>query len=154
MDASPILTRVAKALSKAKLEVVMVGNAAAALHGSPVTTLDIDFMFQENPRNLTKLKSLAKDLGGMILRPYYPVSRLYRLVCDAPSIQLDFMPRLNGISSFISLRSRAVPVTFGSFNILVADLNDIIKSKRSTGRPQDLAVLSLLERTLEEKEKK
>jgi len=32
----------------------------------------------------------------------------------------------------------------------VASLADIIKSKRAAGRPQDLAVLRLLEKTLEE----
>jgi len=39
----------------------MIGNAAAALQGSPVTTLDIDFMFQKTAGNLKKLKALARD---------------------------------------------------------------------------------------------
>jgi len=52
----------------------MVGNAAAALHGAPVTTVDIDFMFRKTPANLKKLKAVAQTLGAVILKPYYPVS--------------------------------------------------------------------------------
>ena len=76
MNAEPLLNRVAKVLADHRLEAVMVGNAAAALHGAPVTTLDIDFMFRKTPTNLKKLKAVAKALGATILRPYYPVSEL------------------------------------------------------------------------------
>jgi hypothetical protein len=41
----------------------MVGNAAAALHGAPVTTLDIDFMFRKNPTNMRKLKDAGPTEG-------------------------------------------------------------------------------------------
>ena len=37
--------------------------------------------------------------------------------------------------------------------MLVADLTDIIRSKRALGRPKDLAVLDILQKTLNEKEK-
>ena len=35
---------------------VMVGNAAAAIQGAPVTTVDIDFLFRKTPVNVKKLK--------------------------------------------------------------------------------------------------
>jgi len=44
MNAQPLLLKIAKALSKARPEAIMIGNAAAALQGAPVTTLDMDFM--------------------------------------------------------------------------------------------------------------
>ena len=69
MNAAPLLNRVAKALAEHRLEVVMIGNAAAALHGAPVTTLDIDFMFRKTPVNLKKLKAVARTLRAVILRP-------------------------------------------------------------------------------------
>jgi len=67
-------------LADSKLEAVLIGNAAAALHGAPVTTLDFDFMFRKNPVNLRKLKVLADGLGAYVLRPYYPTSGFYRVV--------------------------------------------------------------------------
>ena len=44
MNAEPLLNRIAAVFAEQRLEAVMIGNAAAALHGAPVTTLDIDFM--------------------------------------------------------------------------------------------------------------
>jgi hypothetical protein len=77
----------------------------------------------------------------------------YRLVIDERGIQLDFMPRLHGVRSYEGLRSRATRVTFGRLSLLVADLRDIIRSKKTLGRPKDLAVLEILEKTLHEKER-
>ena len=54
MNAEPLLKKIAQVFHKVRLEAVMIGNAAAALHGAPVTTLDIDFMFRKTPENLKK----------------------------------------------------------------------------------------------------
>ena len=152
MNAEPLLNRIAKVFAERRLETVMVGNAAAALHGAPVTTLDIDFMFRKTPTNLKKLKAVAQSLRAVILRPYYPVSDLFRVVNDEQGLQLDFMSRLHGIRSFEGLRSRSTPVKFGEHELMIASLADIIKSKRATGRSRDLAVLEILQMTLDEQE--
>jgi hypothetical protein len=152
MNAEPLLHRIAKVLAEHRLEAVMIGNAAAALHGAPITTLDIDFMFRKTPVNLKKLKAVAQTMRAVILRPYYPASDLYRVVNDDQGLQLDFMTRLHGIRSFEGLRSRSTVVKFGEHSLKVAGLEDIIKSKRATGRDKDLAVLPILEKTLSEQE--
>jgi hypothetical protein len=54
MDARPLLERVARALSVARLEAVLVGNAGAALQGAPVTTVDFDFMFRKTAANVRR----------------------------------------------------------------------------------------------------
>jgi hypothetical protein len=154
MNAEPLLNKVAQVFAEHRLEAVMVGNAAAALHGAPVTTLDIDFMFRKTPANLKKLKAVAQSFGAAIFKPYYPVSDLFRVVNDEQGLQLDFMSRLHGIRSFEGLRSRSTSIEFGEHELKVASLADIIKSKRATGRDRDLAVLEILERTLNEQEKR
>jgi hypothetical protein len=153
VNAEPILKQIAEALNQCKLEAILIGNAAAALQGAPVTTLDFDFMFRKTPANLRKLKDLARRLGGRILKPYYPISELYRLVNDDRGLQLDFMSVIHGVRSFASLRSRAAQVHFGSHPLWVADLEDIIRSKRALDRPKDRAVLDILEQTRNEREK-
>jgi hypothetical protein len=37
MDASPLLARIAELLARHRLEAILIGNAAAALQGAPVT---------------------------------------------------------------------------------------------------------------------
>jgi len=58
------------------------------------------------------------------------------------------MTAAHGIRSLASLRSRATHVKFAGNEILVADLTDIIRSKRAAKRPKDIAVLPVLEETL------
>jgi predicted nucleotidyltransferase len=152
MNAEPLLIQIARTLAKCRLDVVLIGNAAAALQGSPVTTMDFDFRFRKTPTNLTKIKRVADELGALVLRPYYPASQLYRMTRDRDGLQLDFMAKIDGIRSFESLRGRAAAVTFGGHELLVASLADIIKSKERAGREQDLAVLPILKRTLREKD--
>jgi predicted nucleotidyltransferase len=148
MDATPLLGRLVTALAEHKLEVVLIGNAAAAMQGAPVTTVDFDFMFRDTPTNLRKLKGVAKSLDAVILRSFYPVSKLYRMVDDASGLQADFMPVIHGVRSFEELRSRAVQCVIGTIAVKVASLADIIASKKAAGRDRDLAVLPVLEQTL------
>jgi hypothetical protein len=151
MDARPLLERLAQALAVARLEAVLVGNAAAALQGAPVTTLDFDFMFRKTPANIRKLKAVARHLGASILRPYYPASELFRVVNDDVGLQADFMGKLDGIRSLETLRARATRLELGNASLLVADLRDVVRSKRAANRPRDRAVLPVLEATLREK---
>ena len=153
MDAGPLLDSVVAALAEVRLEAILIGNAAAAVQGAPVTTVDFDFMFRASPVNLAKLKKFARRMDAVILRPYYPVSALYRVMNDDLGLQADFMPVIHGVKSFNSLRSRADQVEFSGRQLWVAHLADIIASKRAAARPRDKAVLDILEKTLREKGK-
>lgn len=148
MNATPLLSSLLAALAEAKLEAVLIGNAAAAMHGAPVTTIDFDFMFRDTPPNLRKLKAAARLLNAVVMRPYYPASKLYRVVHDDTGLQADFMPVIHGVRSFEGLKSRATSHVVGGQAVLVASLDDIIKSKKAAGRERDRAVIPVLEQTL------
>ena len=153
MNAEPFLAEIARHLHELHFDVVLIGNAAAALQGAPVTTVDFDFMFRKTAVNLRKLKALAARLGATVLRPYYPASDMFRVVRDDDGLQLDFMATIHGVRSFAGLRGRARPIEIGGTALLVASLGDIIKSKKAARRPRDLAVLESLEKTREEAER-
>jgi len=152
VDAAPLLGEVARRLNEVNLEAVLIGNAAAALQGAPVTTVDFDFMFRKTPRNLAKMKDVARALGAVILRPYYPVSDLYRVVRDDDGLQVDFMSTIHGVRSFAGVRDRATTIEIGGAPVRVASLADIVASKRAAKRPRDLAVLDILEAARERQE--
>lgn len=145
MDAEPLLAEVARQLRALDFEAVLIGNAAAALQGAPVTTIDFDFLFRKTPRNLAKMKALAKALGATILRPYYPAADLYRIVRDDDGLQVDLMVTIHGLRSFAGVRDRATRMEIGGAPLLVASMDDVIKSKRAANRPRDLAVMATLE---------
>jgi predicted nucleotidyltransferase len=152
MNAKPYLVEISEQLARVRLEAVLIGNAAAALQGAPVTTVDFDFMFPRTPRNMQKIRAVADGLGATILRPYYPAADLYRVLRD-DGLQIDFMAAVHGVRSFEALRSRAEAIDLGGASILVASLPDIIRSKRAAHRPRDVAVLDVLEKALEEKKR-
>ena len=56
------------------------------------------------PRNLQKLKQLARALDATVLRPYYPVSDLYRVVRDDDGLQIDFLGTIHGLRSLAGVR--------------------------------------------------
>lgn len=63
------MAEVARHLRALSFDAVLIGNAAAALRGAPVTTVDLDFLFRKTPRNIAKIKALATALGAVVLRP-------------------------------------------------------------------------------------
>lgn len=140
-------------MSEAGLDAVLIGNAAAALQGAPVTTVDFDFFFRKTPRNLARMKTVAAALRATILRPYYPVSDLYRIVRDDDGLQVDMMATAHGLRSFEGVRDRASVLTLDGVSLRVASLSDIIKSKRAAARPRDKAVLEILEKAHAETQK-
>jgi hypothetical protein len=150
MDAAPILARIAELLERYKLEAILVGNAGAAVQGAPITTVDFDFLFRKTRTNIEKLKKIARELDAVVYRPFYPVIGMFRLSRDSDALQIDFMVEMDGVRSFEGLRSRSTRVPFGSATVSVASLADIIKSKKAAGRPKDLAVLYVLEKSLAE----
>ena len=133
-------------------ESVLIGNMAAAVHGASVLTDDFDYLvppFTDLPR---RIRTLARILGADIFTSKKPYGTTMLFV-EETNIQIDLLRRMDGISSFRALRTRARTEPKLD-DTVVASLRDIITSKRAAGRPKDLAVLPELEATLHEIEKK
>ncbi|MBT9555749.1 MAG: nucleotidyltransferase [Myxococcales bacterium] len=146
-----VLQTVQRAIAAVGLDAIIIGNVAAALHGAPVTTLDIDYFIRDTRLNDEKLKRLADLLGVHISRPFEPASMVRRAV--GLEVDLDFVVSLSAGMKFESVKSRASAIDVGGVVVIAASLEDVIASKRAAGRPKDLAVLPVLEATLEVRNK-
>jgi diphthamide synthase (EF-2-diphthine--ammonia ligase) len=145
MDAKNILVEISEAFAHAKLEAVMIGNAAAAIQGAPVTTMDIDFCIRETDETLSKLSMVAKQLDAKLIN----YGSFFQIQAPERELYLDFICKVLGVKSFDALLKRSIRVSFdGCYDLSIALLEDIIRSKKLAGQDKDLAVLPILERTL------
>jgi hypothetical protein len=74
------LAELLEALAQSGLEVVLIGNTAAILHGVPVMTQDVDLMVRDHPRLDEKFKQFAKVFGVRLTRSYEPTSQVIRAI--------------------------------------------------------------------------
>ena len=152
VNAGPLIVRIARAAAAARLELIVIGNAGAALRGAPVTTMDFDLFVRDLEAEDAKVRSFAKALGAALIRPDDAVTRTRKIEHADSGLFIDLIDRPAGMPSFAAVRRRASRLHLGpeSARVFVASLADIIASKRVLGRPKDLALLPVLEATREE----
>jgi len=142
------LVELARALRVAKLEAIVIGNAASMLNGAPVTTQDIDLLIRDTKMNRRKLSHFADEIGGSVPMPVSELSKVEWIESRlAVPIEIHY-DRISGGLTFSSVRSRAQIVDVGDEKLRVAALGDVIRSKQAAGRPKDRAVLPILRDTL------
>jgi len=152
MTATPYLNELAEWFAKLRLDTVMIGNAAAAINGAPVTTLDVDFMLKQTDENYRKLAVLAQRMRCQFIEMKLLDNKyMYRLVNQADMLVIDFLFAPAGIESLEALKKNSMDVFFGEHVLRIAALEDILASKRMAGRPKDMAIIPILEMTLNEK---
>ena len=83
MDAKPFLVVVGRALEEVGLEVVLIGNAAAALQGTPVTTVERLKRPHRNRRLAALRRESERALGDAIRRwQRLPSSKRTHFLCE------------------------------------------------------------------------
>ncbi len=143
------LEEIVIAFNQAKLESIMIGNAAALQQGVPVTTLDYDFYIRDYDKSKEKVKLLAKILNADLIIPDRTTTSQVILENPAINLYIDLIDKPTGMKHFASTRSRSKQISFSRNNyVWVASLEDIITSKKALGRDKDLAILPILEKTL------
>jgi hypothetical protein len=127
-------------------------KSGAILLGYPGTTQDVDIFPRRSPENGKRIVSALQKLGfqiGSSLENEIVAGKDFVQIKTGPfDVDLVFAP--DGISSFDKANARAL--VDGGFRI--ANLRDIIASKRATGRQKDRIELPLLESFRAEFEKR
>jgi hypothetical protein len=142
---------IARAFNERGVEYLFIGKSAAILLGFPGTTQDVDLFPVRSAENGRRIVAALRQIGFEIPPPLEAeivAGKDFVQIKTGPfDVDLVFAP--DGIASFEEARSRGVQE--GIFR--VANLRDIIASKRASGRQKDQLDLPLLESFRTEYEK-
>ena len=153
--------RLLQALDDAKVEFVIVGGAAATLHGSARLTADLDIVYGRSDDNI---KRLVRALAP--LKPYLrgaPAGLPFQL--DEATVRsglnftlvtnagpLDAFGEIAGGFNYDVLRKRSSVFEIYGRRVRVITIDALIENKIAAGRPKDLEVVAELEVIREESE--
>lgn len=132
------------------------------LHGAPVSTFDLDLVHRRERANLDRLMAALKQLDAYYrtqpekrLRP-----RLTHLASGGHQLlmtrfgPLDLLGVIGRGRTYEELVEHTTTMNVGSgLKVRVLNLRNLIQVKEETAGEKDKAVLPLLRRTLEEKER-
>ena len=148
-DISPLdPERLIRALAKHDVRYVLIGALAARLQGFPRVTADADITPARDRGNLDRLAAALRELNARVFAESVPEglpfdcsaamlarATIWNLVTDAGRVDIAFEPA--GTTGYEDLvRGAETYDAFGA-ELLVAGLEDIVRSKEAANRPKD-----------------
>jgi hypothetical protein len=134
----------AAAFAREGVEYLFIGKSAAILLGYPETTQDVDIFLPRSRENAERviraLHALGFKLDAALTVSILSGSEI--ILMKGGPFALDLIHAPDGIDSFAAAKTRAV-LEGGRFPVMALD--DIISSKRATGREKDLNDVRRLE---------
>jgi hypothetical protein len=146
------------------VEFILIGGMAAVLHGDVGVTVDVDVVPDRNDDNLNSLANALCDLEARIrtegeadglsfdCSPAFfknmAPEAFVNMTTTAGDVDVTFKPA--GTDGYADLARSAIRVEAAEgVTILVASLDDVIRSKESADREKDRDALPRLRRLLE-----
>jgi len=134
---------VASAFAKHEVEYMFIGKSGAILLGYPSSTQDVDLFPKKTEENGKRIILALREIGFEIT-----VENENKIIKENDFVQiktgpfdLDLVFAPDGIESFEKARERMIVVD----NFPIANISDIIASKKASGREKDVLDLPLLE---------
>jgi len=140
MQLNPDFSDLLSEFAEARVRFLVVGAYAMALHGRPRTTGDLDIWVDAEPANARRVFDALARYGA-------PMVDVSREDFEKPHLvfQIGVVPnRVDVLTSLTALRfgdawKRRRRAYYGSLPVWILSEGDLIRNKRSLGRPRDLA---------------
>ncbi len=145
---------IVRVLGDHDVKFIIVGGVAAVVQGAPVTTFDLDVLHERSEANVERLVGAVEVLDACYrFRPrerQRPAGHQLLLTRYGP---LDLLGSIGDSLSYDDLLPESTEVELETdLKVALLKLAAIIRVKEELARPQDLAVLPVLRRTMEERE--
>ena len=135
-----------KILNEGKIRYLIIGGYAVGKHAEPRYTKDLDIWISNSRENAERVyKALAKfgsPLTGITVEDFTDPTLIFQIGME-PS-RIDVLMGLKDLS-FDDCWKRRVTAFFVDTEAHFISIDDLIKNKRLTGRPQDLLDAESLE---------
>ncbi len=129
------------------VEFLLVGGYALAVHGVVRATGDMDLWIRPMPGNARRAWLALEDFGA----PLHDLTEEDLATADlvfqigVVPRRIDIMTGIDGVAFETAWEAR-VEVTIDGIHIPVLGRADLIRNKRASGRPEDVADVARLER--------
>ena len=137
-----------------QVKFIVIGGAAAIAHGSAQLTQDLDIVYERSATNLDRLVAA--------LSPYEPylrgvplglpfrwdtatLSRGLNFTLTTAIGDIDLFGEIPGGGAYEQLAPAALHIQVFGLSCLCLSIPQLIRAKRSAGRPKDLQAISELE---------
>jgi hypothetical protein len=140
--------RIIRTLSEHEVRYVLIGALAARLQGFPRVTADADITPATDTENIERLAAALRELDARVYTESIPEglafdcswqtlarAEMWNLVTSAGRIDIAFRP--SGTDGHDDLVTHAVSFEAFGATIRAASLEDIVRSKEASDRPQD-----------------
>jgi hypothetical protein len=156
------LTALVRALHDADIEFLVVGGLAAVLNGAPVNTFDVDVVHRRTPENVDRLLPVLEKLDAVYriqperrLRPVRSalLSKGHQNLLTKYG-PLDTLGEIGNGLGYEELLPRSTEILIAEgVRVRILNLETLIEVKEQLNGEKDRAMLPLLRRTLEEKQR-
>jgi hypothetical protein len=132
---------------------VVIGGIAAAAHGSPTLTGDLDICYDRAEENLDALAAALRELGARLRGVEDEVPFQLDRATLAAGDHFTFTTRVGdfdcmatpaGVEGYGDLSANAVAVDLDGLTVSMASVDDLIRMKNATGRPKDRVEVEIL----------
>jgi hypothetical protein len=141
-------------LTDGEVEFVVVGGVAGGVHGSPFVTNDLDVCYATGQPNLNRIVRVLRGWS-----PYprgwedgLPFSIDVRTLRTTPVLtlrtsqgDLDLLDRVEGVGDYADALVSSEEIVAFSMRFRVLTLDALIRARRASARPKDLAQIPTLE---------
>lgn len=133
-------------LNEKSVDYVIVGGYAVAFHGFVRATKDIDILFSSTPENIKRLMAALSGFGisasVMEENIFSKPGQIIRIGC--PPLMVEFINGVGGVT-FKEIWRNRVQGDYGDVRVSFISKDDLLKTKKAAGRPQDIRDIEELE---------
>lgn len=136
------------ALNATGADFLIVGAHAVAAHGYPRATGDLDIWVRSTLENAQRVRRALEEFGA-------PLSNLSLEDLSHPDTvfqigvspcRIDILTSITGVDFANAWRNK-IEIQVEGLTVFCIGKQDLLQNKKATGRPQDLADASFIERT-------